>query len=154
MSYKITDWKLLNYKAEEPGYVKPEEGIRWLRIESAEYNDENCQYRVGLHDLTNDAHFSQVYFTKFADKNGNPRDNGLAFKTLKTLADALFYGEGIDVPYPDDIVGGVVRGKVQMEAKKSGDPEKKYARVYEYYPADKDMVDAFSDIDQYYEGRE
>ena len=153
MAYNLTEWEFSHVEANERTYPQPEEGARWLKIEDAAYSEDEAKYVIKVLDLTNEARFTLSYWPKRVNKvTGELENNDQSIGTLTTLGRALFFGSGVTVPSVNDIIGGVVVGQVKLS--KPNESGRRYPRVYEFAPVPKDMADGFSDIDQYYEGKE
>ena len=88
------------------------------------------------------------------DKNTNVRKpNNRARGTLISLNKALFDAD-VGIPFPGDIIGGVVVGEVEHMSFVGDDGKARtIATVRRFDPVGSDMT-VFSEIDQYYIGRE
>ena len=156
MAYNInlTEWEFSHaVAADKPVFPTAEAGDRYLKIIEAAYIPEDSKYLIRVQDLTNNARFPLTYWMKSIVKGTTElTTNDNSVRTLTSLGNALFFGQGVTVPFPDDIVGGVVIGRVKLVPDKD-DPTKKYPRVYEFFPVPQDIA-LIADIDQYWVGRE
>lgn len=160
MAYTLNDWSLAHDEMpEEPennGFKSPVEGDWYLQILDAVYDASTGKYIIKFYDCNNELQFTMTYFLN--RKEGGK--NFYTYKTLKSLADALFFGADLTIPNPADIIGTVVIGRVTLTKPKEDDPEaRRYARIFEYFPVPQNVAedlgkkDADGNIAQYYEGR-
>ena len=141
--------------------VTPEVGNRFLQIIDAYCNEddpENPFYMIECKDLQNAAVIANRYYmTSVSKKTGNRFPNKYTQETLLSLAQAIAGPKADFLPNPENIVGGVVIGAVEMEnyVKKDGTDGVAY-KIRSYFAAPEDWVAEFSDIadKQYYEGCE
>lgn len=144
--YKITEWKYSDEKEEVFAPVEP--GIRDLIIEDARFSEGDEVYTIFFRDLENDAKFSLRYWLITADENGNIKPDTRQRGTLITLGKALFGPESnAGVPFPGDIIGGVVRAEVVLKPNAAGD--KSFPRIYKYEPTTEDLAYCGT-IEQYF----
>lgn len=152
MTFKITSWELSNEVEEVT--IPIEAGEHDLYITSASYDNSepsNPIYRIGLKSLQTNAEFTQAYWMNAVDKStGAITKNKQARGTLISLGKALF-GVEVGIPFPEDIVDGVVHAEVKMS--KPNDAGKTYARIYQYEPVPQDIA-MVAGIEQYYIGME
>lgn len=146
MAYKITNWEYSNEVEKES--IPVEEGDRFVKITSSQFLPDTKEYHLSVEDLTNGATFTLRYWLNSSDKNGNIISNTQARGTLISLGKSLF-GQPVGIPAPTDVVGGVVIAEVVLKASTTSDA--KFPRVYKFRPATKEVVDGYSDIEQYSE---
>lgn len=139
MAYGLNNWMLSNEVEVKKEYAKPVEGLQPLYIMDASFNAEKMEYKIKFQSLKNDAEFELTYFLQSV-KDGQIVKSQWAYNVLIGLGKALFDAEAQGVPFFEDIVHGLVIGKVKMEESKK-DPSKKYAKIYEYKPIDADTYE-------------
>ncbi len=147
MAFKQSKWALSNLEVSANGeYIPPEEGLQYLKIVSASYDENNARYKVGLQSLANNAEFSQMYFFSSKDDDSLPPKltNRKQMGCVASIGVALS-GENIGIPNPDDIVGGVVLAEVKLDEYNG----KVRPKIWKYDPVPKDIVESYADIDQY-----
>jgi hypothetical protein len=145
MAFQRTEWEFSDVV--DATQIPAEEGVQYLLILDAIYNDESDEYTLSVKSLTNDAEFNLRYWLTTRDQNGALLPNSKSRGTLISLGVALA-GEPIGIPNPVDIRGGVVQANVTM-----GKPNAKgvqYPRVYTFQAVPEDIVLGFATIDQYF----
>lgn len=143
------EWEFSSENGEDD-FIQPEPGERYLKILDASCSIEGLRkYMVKVQDLANGATFKLYYNLCKADDKGNIQPNKYSRGTLVSLGKALA-GKHIGIPLPDDIVGGVVIGTVELQEYQG----KTYARVFKFSPADAENAKEYSDIEQYYSDEE
>lgn len=145
MAFQRTEWAFSDVV--DVTQIPAEEGIQFLMIRGATYNEEADEYTLTVQSLTNEAEFNLRYWLTSRDENGAIIPNSRARGTLVSLGVALA-GEPIGIPNPVDIVGGVVQANVTL-----GKPNAKgvqYPRVYTFQAVPEDIVLSFATIDQYF----
>ena len=159
MAYKQTAWEFSEEVEKPEEYELPEEGLRNLYIKDAKYDDETDprgKYTITFTDIGGEHNIDfRVNYRLFTfDKNTNVRKpNNRARGTLISLNKALFDSD-VGIPYPGDIIGGVVVGEVEHMSFTGNDGKARtIATVRRFDPVGPDMT-VFSEIDQYYIGRE
>lgn len=145
---QITKWEYSD--EEENAYIAPEEGNRFLLIQSASCEDD--VYSLNVQDLQNDAEFQLRYWLNNTTDAGLLTPNKSARGTLVTLGHAIL-GTEKGIPYPDDIIGGVTGAEVKLYDSKK-DPSKKFAKVFRFYPVSADWTCLGTLDGQYSEGGE
>lgn len=148
MAFKTTEWAFSNEVEKE--YIAPEKGLRYLHIDDAAYGDDTHQYDVFVTDLTNDAEFRLRYWVDAVDKTTQQfkpsyKDRAMLIQLGRALAGP---DTQIGIPFPKDIVGGVIKCDLDLVPNKDG--TRTYPKALGFYPVEKDIFDGFSDIDQYY----
>ena len=148
MAFKATEWTFSNEVEKE--YSAPEKGLRYLHIDDAKYSDNDHQYDVYVTDLTNDAEFRLRYWVDSLDKNTNQfkpsyKDRAMLIQLGRALAGPETQ---IGIPFPNDIIGGVIKCDLDIVPNKDG--TKTYPKALGFYPVEKDIFEGFADIDQYY----
>lgn len=148
MAFNQTKWEFSDEKeAEMTGFQLPPEGDRYLTIEDAEFDEKTRKYRLWFVDIGTNTKFVMIYNMDMVDKStGQVVANPMSRNTLISLNFALF-GERQGIPYPGDIVGGVVGAEIKYREYEG----KKYVNIKKYSPVNADMV-VYSSIEQYYEG--
>lgn len=159
MAYKQTQWEFSEEVETPDEFELPEEGTRPLYIRGAKYDDENDprgKYTIEFTDIGGEHNIEfKVNYRLFSfDKNTNVRKpNNRARGTLISLNKALF-DMNVGIPFPDDIVGGVVSGEVEHMTFTGDDGKlRTIPTVRRFDPVESDMM-VFSEIDQYYVGKE
>lgn len=145
MAFQRTEWAFSDVV--DVTQIPAEEGVQFLMIRGATYNEETDEYTLTVQSLTNEAEFNLRYWLTSRDENGAIIPNSRARGTLVSLGVALA-GEPIGIPNPVDIVGGVVQANVTL-----GKPNAKgvqYPRVYTFQAVPEDIVLSFATIDQYF----
>ena len=146
MAFKQTQWALSNIEVTATGeYIPPVEGLQFLKILSASYDEVNARYVVGLQSLANYAEFNQMYFFSSKDDDSIPPKltNRKQMGCVASIGVALS-GENIGIPNPDDIVGGVVLAEVELNEYNG----KVRPRIWKYEAAPQEIIDGFADIEQ------
>lgn len=146
--FKTTEWEYSGVKEERPVYKDPLDGERYLFIEDASYDDDSTRYTLNVSDLGDrTVRYRLTYNLSRVDKvTGDLVPNISARNALVGLGKALF-GRDVGVPFPGDVIGGVVRAQVKLREYNG----RNYANVYEYGTVSEDMA-VFAEIDQYYDG--
>ena len=148
VAFKTTQWQFSDEV--DARSIPVEEGLRNMFIQDANYKEDSGEYSVSMVDLGNNAEFKLRYWLYNVDPATNTRtSNSKARGTLISLGKALA-GIEIGIPYPADIVGGVVSGDVRLGTSSRGTP---FPKVYHFMPVDKYLADCGL-IDQYYIGAE
>ena len=132
--FKITKWEYSD--REQKPKIGFEEGLRTLKITSAQYDPDTTQYTLGVTDLVNDAEFRLSWWLKSEKVKGSgvlDTDNNTSIGTLVSLGKALYNINDIGVPAPSDVLGRVVIANVK--ASKPANSGFSYPRVYEFAPA-------------------
>lgn len=148
MAFKTSKWALSNMNVSAAGeYIEPIEGLQYLKILGASYDENNARYRVELKSLANEAEFSQTYFFSSKDDESIPPKltNRKQMGSVASIGVALA-GENIGIPNPDDIIGGVVLADVGLREYNG----KTYASIWAYDAVPQDIVVSYADIEQYY----
>lgn len=141
-----TNWMLSTMNAEP---VKPlSEGIHTVQITAAVFHDDENYYSVSLKSL--DCDHEQSTLRYYILKKDGSR-NEPAIGTLNKLGFCI-YGQYAGIPYPDDIVNGIVEASVSLQSYEG----KTYVNVYEYHPVSASDLDiakqsGLTTIDQYTE---
>lgn len=146
MAFKQTQWALSNMKVSVTGdYIPPEEGLQYLKILSASYDETNARYKVELQSLANSAEFSQMYFFSSKDDDSIPPKltNRKQMGCVASIGVALS-GENIGIPNPENIVGGVVLAEVKLDEYNG----KVRPKIWKYDPVPQAIIDGFADIEQ------
>lgn len=152
VDYGLTKWAHENDEIPEvDAFRLPEEGQRTLFIKNATFDNDTQKYEITFVDIDDGVEFRQFYGLLKAGPNGTPTKNGLSYKTVNSLTEALFHGAGIKLANADNMIGGIVIGVVKHNPDKK-DPSKIYANVNEYMPAPREDVESYSQIKQYYAG--
>lgn len=148
VGFKATSWQLSELKEEEK--IPVIYGLRTMFIQHASYDEQGGIYKLSVMDLENRATFTLTYWLYSVDKITNERTvNNKTRGTLTSLGKALA-GYDIGVPFPGDVIGGVVGGDVVQSTSAKGT---EYQRVYAFLPVEKYYADCGT-IDQYYIGAE
>ncbi len=145
MAIKVTEWKFS--EETEAERIPVEEGVRYLLINGATYTEGEEVYSINFQDLQNDARFTVKYWLNSSDKNGNIIPNSAARGTLISLHHAAL-GQDKGIPYPDDIVGAVVRGEIVLKDYNG----KAFPKIYKYMPVSLDWACMGFIEEQYVEG--
>lgn len=148
MAFKNSKWALSNVNVPAAGeYIAPIEGLQYLKIVGASYDENNARYRVELKSLANEAEFSQTYFFSSKDDESIPPKltNRKQMGSVASIGVALS-GENIGIPNPEDIIGGVVLADVGLREYNG----KTYASIWAYDSVPQDIVVSYADIEQYY----
>lgn len=146
MAFKQSKWALSNVEVTATGeYIPPEEGLQYLKILSASYDETNARYKVELQSLANSAEFSQMYFFSSKDDDSIPPKltNRKQMGCVASIGVALS-GENIGIPNPDDIAGGVVLADVKLDEYNG----KIRPKIWKYEAVPQDIIDGFADIEQ------
>ncbi len=154
MAFKQTQWELSDITVDpdaENNFIDPEPGLQYLVIKDAQFTAENARYKITFESLTNSAEVRVTYF--FADKNDvnvppactNKKQMGCVASLGKALA-----GVNINIPAPQDIIGGVVMADVQVDEVEKDGKIRKYPKIWKYEPVPKEIALSYSDIEQYY----
>lgn len=106
MAYSITNWMGSEWKEEERARIEP--GEYDLYIRSAKFDETAQKYMIFVEDVQTGAEGPFSWFV--VTKNGDL--NKMTVGTLISLGKALF-DQDVGVPFPDDIVGGVVHAVIQ-----------------------------------------
>lgn len=122
------------------------EGTHNLRIVDAKFNDEENYYSVTLASLDEENQQSTLRY--YILKKDGTR-NEPAIGTLNKLGFCI-YGQDAGIPYPQDIINGVVRAPVKYSTYEG----KSYVSIYDYSPVNRQTLDmvaqaGFPVIDQY-----
>lgn len=133
MAIKVTEWKFSDETESER--IPVEAGMRYLLINSASYTEGEEVYTLNFQDLQNEARFTIKYWLNTSDKNGNIVPNSAARGTLISLHHAAL-GQDKGIPYPEDIVGAVVRGEVVLRDYNG----KSFPKIYKYKPVNLDWA--------------
>ena len=136
MVFKNTEWKYSDV-TDAPAPIV--EGRRYLKITDCYYKEDGDRYVIVMEDLSDEARFTLSYWLTDTRDGKNEPSSG-ARSTLLSLGAAL-NGAPCGIPYPDNVVGGVVVGDIK---KSQGG----YRRCFKFYPVPESMA-VFSDIDQY-----
>lgn len=145
MAFKQTVWEFSDETEKED---LPQEGERYLFIRNAAYDENNAKYYLYMTDIGDETQFILSYNLNKVDKNsGALMPNSRTRNTLITLNRALFDASS-GIPFPDDIIGGVVQGKV-VHREYNG---RTYANVYSFEAVPEDIALSYSQIEQYYVG--
>lgn len=142
-----TNWAFSN---EEPTseYIDPVEGLQYLVIKSAEYNDDTAQYTLRVESLTNNAFFPLRYWLMRVDEATNmPVPDASQRRTLISLKKALYGPEAVGIPNPMDIVGCAVLAEVKLS--KPNKDGKRYGRIYNFKPVPEGVAKDFGNPEQY-----
>jgi hypothetical protein len=142
-----TNWAFSN---EEPTseFTDPVEGLQYLIVKKAEYNDDTSQYMLTLESLTNNAYLNLRYWLMRVNKEtGMPEPDAAQRRTLISLKKALYGPEAVGIPNPMDIVGCAVLAEVQLS--KPNDNGKRYPRIYNYKPVPEGVAKDFGNPEQY-----
>lgn len=122
------------------------EGVHNLRIVDAKFNEDENYYAVTLSSLDkeNEQSTLRYYILK---KDGNR--NEPAIGTLNKLGFCI-YGQDAGIPYPQDIINGVVKATVRYSEYEG----KSYVAIYSFEPVNRQTLDmvvqaGFPVIDQY-----
>lgn len=142
MVFEPKQWKYSNEVEKES--IPVEAGIRHLLITDARLTDDET-YIVEFEDLENEAVFSLRYWLNSIDDNGNIKPSAKDRGTLISLGKALA-GRSIGIPYPDDIIGGVVEAEIFLKPNKAGD--RFFPRAYKFNPVNSDLA-CLGTLDQY-----
>lgn len=148
MAFKTSNWALSNVSVQAAGdYIAPIEGLQYVKIVGASYDENNARYRIDLLSLANNAEFSLTYFFSSKDDESIPPKltNRKQMGVVASVGVALA-GTNIGIPNPDDIVGGVALADVSLREYNG----KMYPSIWHYDPAPKEVVEGFADIEQYY----
>ncbi len=144
MVFKATNWEYSGEVKEER--IEPAAGEQTLFIKSADYDQDAKVYFIDVQSLQNDAVFTLKYWLITNAANGDIRPNSAARGTLISLGIALA-GAPIGIPAPQDIIGAVVQANVSLKPSKTSD--RMFPRVYEFTTAPTNLIEAFSEIDQF-----
>lgn len=144
MVFKTTEWKYS--KEVDATQIPVTEGIQYVFIKYATYDEESDEYSLTVQSLTNEAEFTLRYWLTYVDESGAVIPSSRSRGTLISLGIALA-GEPIGIPNPVDIIGGVVQANVVMS--KSNAKGAQYPRVYSFNPVPEDIA-LVAQIDQYY----
>lgn len=147
MAFKATQWKYSDQ--EDQTQISVEEGVNYLYITGARYDEDKGIYTVEVESLNNRSQFRLTYFLENRNENNQPIINPNAKGTLISLGKALA-GVTIGIPNPPDIVGGVVKGYVYLKESQKGNV---YPKVYHFDPVPEEMA-VLATIDQYFVGAE
>lgn len=144
---KDTEWA---YSNEEPNaYAQPVEGLQYLQIKKAEWDEETSEYKLTLLSLTNNAFINLRYWLDQVDQeSGQTVPDPKSRRVLISLKRALYGPEAKGIPNPVDIVDCVVLAEVKLQQSKK-DAEKKYPRIYDYKPVSEDVAKSYGNPDQY-----
>lgn len=148
MAFKQSTWALSNVTVSPAGDIIPfEEGLQYLKIVDASYDEVNARYKVVLHSLANEAEFSQTYFFSAKDDESIPPK--LTNKKQMGIVASIGYalaGENINVPNPEDIIGGVVLADVKSNEYNG----KVRPQIWKYDPVPQEIAENYADIEQAY----
>lgn len=146
-----TNWQFSELKAKIDTPLSA--GWHTLKIESAKLIQEDPEYySVTLRDLENPEECTtfRYYLLK---KDGTRNESAIG--TLNRLGHCI-YGVDAGVPYPDDIVNGIVKAEVKLRP--SDDGSTTYRSIYDFFPVDALTLKVASEvgqtIDQYVEDSE
>lgn len=143
--YSNTKWKGSDMTADNTPAENIEPGYRLLKITFADYicpEGKEPYYQIRARELGTGAIFSGRYWFE-----GDSQGAAGARATLISLNKALFGDNAQGVPYPPDIVGGIVGADVELNSKG-------FTRVYKYSAAPEKEVTENTDLeDQHWEGR-
>lgn len=143
-----TQWAFSDEKPADE-YTKPVEGLQYLQIKKAEFNDDSSEYKLTLVSLTNNAFVNVRYWTDRVDsETGAPVPNTSARRTLISLKKALYGPDANGIPNPVDIIDCAVLADVKMSPSKT-DPMKSFPRIYDYKPVPEEVAKNFGNPDQY-----
>lgn len=145
---KDTEWAFSN---EEPTneYTLPAEGLQYLQIKKAEWNEDTSEYKLTLLSLTNNAFVNLRYWLDRVDQEtGQTVPDPKSRRVLISLKRALYGPDAKGIPNPVDIVDCVVMAEVKLQQSKQ-DPEKKYPRIYDYKAVPQEVAESYGNPDQY-----
>ena len=145
------EWPL---SKEEPvdDFAKPEEGLQYLQITEASFDDDTDRYFLTMISLTNGATVKQTHFLSKVDPDTNttvpdPRQR----RTIISLKRALYGPDAVGVPNPKNIVTNppcVVLADVKMVESRTK-PGSFFPRIYDYKPVTADIALEFGNPDQF-----
>lgn len=144
MVFTPTVWKYSNEV--EKQNIPVEAGYRTLLITDAVEDESAATYKISFMDLGNDAEFSVTFWLNNISDTGMIMPNTKARGTLISLGKALA-GSPIGIPYPGDIISGVVAAEVTLQPSKK-DPNTNFARIYRFEPVSRDFA-VLGGLDQY-----
>lgn len=144
MVFTPTVWKYSNEVEKQD--IPIETGYRHLLITDAVEDEDAGTYKLSFMDLGNDAEFNITFWLNNISDNGTISPNKKARGTLISLGKALA-GAPIGIPFPGDIITGVVAADVTLSPSKSN-PDVSYARIYKFEPVSRDFA-MLGGIDQY-----
>lgn len=140
---KPTIWEFSEMKARETTPLG--EGIQTLRITGARMDADRGCYTLSLQSVDDDSKESTLYY--YLIKKDGTR-NEKAVGTLNSLSRAI-YGCDAGLPFPDDIVNGLVSADVRISEYEG----RTYHNVYHFDPVDRTTLDSAAVlgpvIDQY-----
>lgn len=143
-----TNWILSSMQAKE--MVPLSEGIHNLQIIEAVFNEEENWYGLTLKSLDEEGEQSRLRYY-IVKKDGTRNEQAIG--TLNKVGHCL-YGVDAGIPFPDDIVNGILKGHVKHTVYEG----KEYVNIYTYEPVDIQTLEIAKEsgltvLDQYhYEG--
>lgn len=143
-----TNWILSTMQAKET--VPLSEGIHTLQIVEAVYNEEENWYGLTVKSLDEEGEQSRLRYY-ILKKDGTRNEQAIG--TLNKVGYCI-YGVDAGIPFPQDILNGIVRGHVKHTVYEG----KEYVNIYEYAPVDISTLNiakgaGLTVLDQYhYEG--
>lgn len=143
-----TNWILSSMQAKE--MVPLSEGIHNLQITEAVFNEEENWYGLTLKSLDEEGEQSRLRYY-IVKKDGTRNEQAIG--TLNKVGHCL-YGVDAGIPFPDDIVNGILKGHVKHTVYEG----KEYVNIYTYEPVDIQTLEIAKEsgltvLDQYhYEG--
>lgn len=147
MAYKITQWEFSN--GENYDAVDPEAGYRMLKIMNASCTKDDLSreiYNITCLDLQNNAEFDLRFFLTSISDNMVRTEDRKQRSMVQSLGRSLFGPEFTGLPYPSDIIGGIVGAEITLKESSSG---RMYPRTYHFDPVPMDWA-MMADIEQYY----
>lgn len=127
MTIVPTKWEFSEMTAKEKTPLT--EGAHTLRITGAGMDTDNNYYWLSLQDINDESQESTVrYYLIGKDGQRNERSVG----TLNSLS-YVIYGIKEGLPFPDDIINGIVNAEVKLTVAENG---KTYVNIYHYDPID------------------
>lgn len=126
------------------------EGIHNLQITEAVFNEEENWYGLTLKSLDEEGEQSRLRYY-IVKKDGTRNEQAIG--TLNKVGHCL-YGVDAGIPFPDDIVNGILKGHVKHTVYEG----KEYVNIYTYEPVDIQTLEIAKEsgltvLDQYhYEG--
>lgn len=145
---KPTNWILSTMQAKE--MVPLCEGIHNLQIIEATFNEEENWYGITVKSLDEEDEQSRLRY--YVVKKDGTR-NEQAIGTLNKIGYCI-YGVEAGVPFPQDIINGIVKGHVKHTIYEG----KEYVNIFQYEPVDKQTLEIAAEagltvLDQHYESR-
>ena len=156
MDFKTTAWEFDDVEEKTKEFVLPDPGEQYLKIIGAEYDRDKHKYIIDFETVNDGIEFRLFYnVDRINNRTGDYDPNVSVRNCLVGLKKAIFNTKK-GLPYPDDIVGAVVLGEVQIREYDGTDAEgnpvkKKAVSIWRYGPVPEDIVLSYGEIEQYYE---